>query len=174
VFGKQTAGVYISRAKRITASHNLIYNMPRAAICIGDGTWGGHAIEFNHCHETVRETGDHGPFNAWGRDKYWSLTQSHSSYTINHSLEAGWVEADAMETVIIRNNFFEERPESIEGVHGPVFGIDLDDGASNYEIYIILNYTHQFSAEKREAILGGNCARFYGLDSTITKDKSKS
>jgi hypothetical protein len=64
VFGKQTAGVYISRAKRITASHNLIYNMPRAAICIGDGTWGGHVIEFNHFHDTVRETGDHGPFNS--------------------------------------------------------------------------------------------------------------
>ena len=43
VFGKQIAGVYISRAKRITASHNEIFRMPRAAICIGDGTWGGHA-----------------------------------------------------------------------------------------------------------------------------------
>jgi hypothetical protein len=38
--------------------------MPRAAICIGDGTWGGHVIEFNHFHDTVRETGDHGPFNS--------------------------------------------------------------------------------------------------------------
>ncbi len=69
-FGKQVAGIYISRAKRITAAHNTIYNMPRAGICIGDGTWGGHLIEFNHIHDTVRETGDHGPFNAWGRDRY--------------------------------------------------------------------------------------------------------
>ena len=60
VFGKQTAGVYISRAKRITAAHNTIFNMPRAGICIGDGTWGGHVIEYNHIHDTVRETGDHG------------------------------------------------------------------------------------------------------------------
>jgi len=148
VFGKQTAGVYLSRAKRISASHNLIYNMPRAAICIGDGTWGGHIIEFNHFHDTVRETGDHGPFNAWGRDKYWSLTQSHLAYTKNHSLEAGPVEVDAMEPVIIRNNFFEEKPESIEGVHGPVFGIDLDDGASNYEIYN--NVTKNVSMKLRE------------------------
>jgi hypothetical protein len=148
VFGKQTAGVYLSRAKRISASHNLIYNMPRAAICIGDGTWGGHIIEFNHFHDTVRETGDHGPFNAWGRDKYWSLTQSHLAYTKNHSLEAGPVEVDAMEPVIIRNNFFEEKPESIEGVHGPVFGIDLDDGASNYEIYN--NVTRNVSMKLRE------------------------
>ncbi len=121
-FGKQVAGVYISRAKRMTVAHNLIYNMPRAAICIGDGTWGGHIVEFNHVHDTVRETGDHGPFNAWGRDRYWSLTQSHASYTKNHSLETGPVEVDAMEPVVVRNNLFEERPENIEGISGPVFG----------------------------------------------------
>ncbi|MBE0699318.1 MAG: right-handed parallel beta-helix repeat-containing protein, partial [Anaerolineaceae bacterium] len=51
-FGKQIAGVYISRAKRITVSHNEIYNMPRAGICIGDGTWGGHVIEYNYIHDT--------------------------------------------------------------------------------------------------------------------------
>jgi hypothetical protein len=148
VFGKQIAGVYISRAKRITVSHNLIYNMPRAGICIGDGTWGGHVIEFNHLHDTVRETGDHGPFNAWGRDKYWSLVQSHLPYTKHRSLEAGKVEVDAMEPVTMRNNFFEEKPESIQGIHGPVFGIDLDDGASNYEIYN--NITKGVSVKLRE------------------------
>jgi hypothetical protein len=125
-FGKQIAGVYISRAKRITASHNHIYNMPRAGICIGDGTWGGHVIEFNHIHNTCRETGDHGPFNAWGRDKYWCLSQSHMPYTIRRSHDAGLVKVDAMETVIVRNNFFEEKSG---------WGLDLDDGASNYEIY---------------------------------------
>jgi hypothetical protein len=126
VFGKQIAGVYISRAKRITASHNTIYNMPRAGICIGDGTWGGHVIEFNHIYDAVRETGDHGPFNAWGRERYWSLTQSHSSYSIPNSLEAGAVKTDAMEPVILRNNLFEDHSG---------WGLDLDDGASNYEIY---------------------------------------
>jgi hypothetical protein len=126
VFGKQTAGVYISRAKRITAAHNTIFNMPRAGICIGDGTWGGHVIEYNHIHDTVRETGDHGPFNAWGRERFWSLTQSHSAYSRSRSLEAGEVKVDAMETVIVRNNFFEERSG---------WGLDMDDGASNYHIY---------------------------------------
>jgi len=126
VFGKQIAGVYISRAKRIRAAHNTIFNMPRAGICIGDGTWGGHVIEYNHIHDTVRETGDHGPFNAWGRDRFWSLTQSHSPYSRGRSLEAGDVKIDAMEPVIVRNNFFEERSG---------WGLDMDDGASNYEIY---------------------------------------
>lgn len=125
-FGKQTAGVYISRARRITVSHNHIYNMPRAGICIGDGTWGGHVIEFNHIHNTCRETGDHGPFNAWGRDKYWCLSQSHQPYTLGRSHDAGAVKVDAMEVVTVRNNFFEEKSG---------WGLDLDDGASNYEIY---------------------------------------
>jgi hypothetical protein len=126
VFGKQIAGVYISHAKRITASHNLIYNMPRAGICIGDGTWGGHVIEYNHIHDTVRETSDHGPFNAWGRDRAWSLAQSHAPYTTERSVDAWDVLIDAMEPVIVRNNFFHEKSG---------WGLDLDDGASNYDIY---------------------------------------
>jgi len=126
VFGKQIAGVYISRAKRITAGHNLIYNMPRAGICIGDGTWGGHLIEYNHIHDTCRETGDHGPFNAWGRDRYWCLVQSHTEYLRDRSHDAGEVLTDAMEPVIVRHNFFQEKAG---------WGLDLDDGASNYDIY---------------------------------------
>jgi Right handed beta helix region len=126
VFGKQIAGIYISRAKRITASHNLIYNMPRAAICVGDGTWGGHIIEYNHTHDTVRETSDHGPFNAWGRDRGWSLAQSHAPYSSERSLDVWEATVDAMEPVIVRNNFFAEKSG---------WGLDLDDGASNYEIY---------------------------------------
>lgn len=127
VFGKQVAGVYISLAKRIIASHNLIYNMPRAGICIGDGTWGGHVIEYNYMHDTVRETSDHGPFNAWGRNRAWSLAQSHAyPYTDERSLDAWDVLVDAMEPVIVRNNLFEEKSG---------WGLDLDDGASNYDIY---------------------------------------
>jgi len=125
-FGKQIAGVYVSRAKRITASHNLMYNLPRAGICIGDGTWGGHVIEYNQTHDTVRETSDHGPFNAWGRDRGWALAQSHGPYTAERSLDVWEALVDAMEPVIVRNNFFDEKSG---------WGLDLDDGASNYEIY---------------------------------------
>jgi len=125
-FGKQIAGVYISRAKRISVSHNLMYNLPRAGICIGDGTWGGHVVEFNETHDTVRETSDHGPLNAWGRDRGWALAQSHGPYTSDRSLDVWEALVDAMEPVVIRNNFFNEKSG---------WGLDLDDGASNYEIY---------------------------------------
>lgn len=125
-FGKQIAGVYISRAKRITVSHNHIYSMPRAGVCIGDSTWGGHVIEHNHMHDTCRETSDHGPLNAWGRDRAWSLAQSHAPYTKERSVDAWDVLIDAMEPVIVRHNLFVEKSG---------WGLDLDDGASNFEIY---------------------------------------
>ena len=58
-------------AASITVSHCSIYDMPRAGINIGDGCWGGHVIEFCDVFDTVKETGDHGSFNSWGRDRYW-------------------------------------------------------------------------------------------------------
>ena len=126
VFGKQTAGVFISVAKRIHVEHNEIFRMPRAGICINDGTWGGHYIAYNHIFDTCRETGDHGPFNAWGRDRYWCLLHSHGpagNDSVCH--QAGNIFVDQMETVIVRNNFFKETRS---------WGLDLDDGASNYHI----------------------------------------
>jgi hypothetical protein len=132
-YGKQVAGVYISRAKRITASHNLIYNMPRTGICIGDGTWGGHLIEFNHMYDCIRETWDHAPFNSWGREPYWCLAHSHNETDFLAPHYAGNVKIWAMEPVIVRNNY----------IHGNVGYLDegyrqaivLDDGSSNYHVY---------------------------------------
>jgi len=53
--------------------HNSIYRVPRAGI-----TWGWHlgwaSIVDNDVFDTVLETGDHGAFNSWGRDRYWTLT----------------------------------------------------------------------------------------------------
>ncbi len=126
VFGKQIAGAYVSRAKRITVGHNHIHDMPRAGVCIGDGTWGGHVIEYNHVHDTCQETGDHGPFNSWGRDRGWCLSQSHGRGVgpINHAISDMLL--DPMETTVIRHNYFRENSG---------WGIDLDDGSANYDIY---------------------------------------
>ncbi len=68
---KQTAGVQIQLAQSITIRHCSIYDMPRAGINIGDGSWGGHVIEYCDVFDTVKETGDHGSFNSWGRDRFW-------------------------------------------------------------------------------------------------------
>ena len=61
-------------AQGITVRHCSIYDVPRAGINIGDGCWGGHVIEFCDIFDTVKETGDHGSFNSWGRDRYWGLS----------------------------------------------------------------------------------------------------
>ena len=50
----------------------------------------------------------------------------HAPYTAERSVDAWDVLVDAMEVVIIRNNFFNERSG---------WGLDMDDGASNYDIY---------------------------------------
>lgn len=121
---KQTAGVQIAMAMDIRVSHNSIYDVPRAGINIGDGTWGGHILEFNDVFNTVLETGDHGSFNSWGRDRFWHPRRNiMDSITLANPNMPNW---DAIHTTIIRNNRF-------RCDHG--WDIDLDDGSSNYHIY---------------------------------------
>ena len=121
---KQIAGVEISMSMDITVSHNTIYNVPRSGINISEGTWGGHIIEFNDVFNTVLETGDHGSFNSWGRDRFW-----HPDRAVMDKLVAehpDLILKDVQKTIIIRNNRF-------RCDHG--WDIDLDDGSSNYHIY---------------------------------------
>jgi alpha-L-rhamnosidase len=125
LFEKQITGVELSMCRAITLSHNTIYDTPRAGINISEGTWGGHILEFNDVFNTVKETGDHGSFNSWGRDRFWYPVREifDSLLTTNHK---DLVMADAIETVIIRNNRF----RCDRG-----WDIDLDDGSTNYHIY---------------------------------------
>ena len=129
--GKQVAGVYISMSHKIRASHNTIYNCPRAGICINDGTWGGHIIEYCDIWETVRETGEHGPFNAWGRERQWLGGSGSSKDFIKE-----YTKLDAIDPTIVRNNRIANFRKSISAGN---WTIDLDDGSSNFEIYNNLN-----------------------------------
>ena len=125
IWEKQTAAICISIAEFITVSGNTIHHMPRAGININDGCFGGHVIEKNDLFDCVRETGDHGPFNSWGRDRFWSLG-GFDTVGKNGEMKRPAARLDARSTNIIRNN-------RIHGLHA--FGIDLDDGSTNYEIY---------------------------------------
>ena len=126
-YGKQVAGVYISMSHKIKVAHNTIYNCPRAGICINDGTWGGHVIEFNDIWETVRETGEHGPFNSWGRERQWRGSRGSDEHFIKKLTKL-----DAIDNVIVRNNRIANYRKSISAGN---WTIDLDDGSSYYEIY---------------------------------------
>lgn len=121
---KQIAGVQISMSMDITVSHNTIYDVPRAGINISEGTWGGHVIAYNDVFNTVLETGDHGAFNSWGRDRYWHPKVSvMNEIAKNHP---SLITADVIKTITIHDNRFHCN-------HG--WDIDLDDGSSNYHIY---------------------------------------
>ena len=112
-FEKQVAGVEMSMTSKNTVWHNTIHTMPRAGINFNDGCWGGHLIEWNWVYNAVLETSDHGPLNAWGRDRN-LIFQNDPTAT----------KLDAVDTTTIQNNRFE--------IASPMFGIDLDDQSSNY------------------------------------------
>lgn len=120
---KQTAGVNIDLAQNITLRHCSIYDMPRAGINIGDGCWGGHLIEYCDVFDTVKETGDHGSFNSWGRDRFWRPSIAEVNAWVREVPDLPFL--DAVKPVILRNNRW-------RCDHG--WDIDLDDGSSNYII----------------------------------------
>ncbi|MHC5068808.1 MAG: right-handed parallel beta-helix repeat-containing protein, partial [Planctomycetota bacterium] len=124
IWGKQVAGVFISTAARITVDHCSIFDVPRAGICVGDGSWGGHVISHNDIWNTVRETSDHGPFNSWGRDRFWKTSFKGDNREM--------VLKDAVETVEIHHNRIANWWREGETAH---WTIDLDDGSSNYNIH---------------------------------------
>ena len=122
---KQTAGVNIDLAQNITVRHCSIYDMPRAGLNIGDGCWGGHTIEGCDIFDTVKETGDHGSFNSWGRDRYWGLKGADMNDLRDREKLKDLPLLDAVKPTTLRNSRW-------RCDHG--WDIDLDDGSSNYVI----------------------------------------
>ena len=122
---KQTAGVSIDLAQGITVRHCSIYDTPRAGINIGDGCWGGHVVEFCDVFDTVKETGDHGSFNSWGRDRFWCPDIQEVNSRVKQYPDLPRL--DTVNPIVLRNNRW-------RCDHG--WDIDLDDGSS---FYIITN-----------------------------------
>jgi hypothetical protein len=122
-FEKQVAGVEIAASMCDTVRHNTIYHCPRAGINFNDGYWGGHVIDYNKVYEVVLETSDHGPFNSWGRCRNWGCGSNWNNVpTLAASL------LDPMTPTIIRNNYLKNSDTNF-------FGIDLDDGSTNYSCH---------------------------------------
>lgn len=124
-YEKQTAAVCMSVSEFVTVRKNTIHHTSRAGINIHDGTFGGHVIEGNDLFDCVTETADHGPINCWGRDRYWSVPQ-HDAMGYYGRDKRAFALLDARNTTIIRGN-------RVYATYA--FGIDIDDGASNYDIY---------------------------------------
>ena len=114
---KQATGVEISMAYGITVKNCTICHTSRAGINISEGTFGGHRIEGCDVFDTVRETGDHGSFNSWGRDRFWHLEG------LADPDAAPYAGLDMLApNTIARNRFRCDRG----------WDIDLDDGSSRY------------------------------------------
>ena len=98
---KQSAGVEIDMAQDITVSHCSIYDVPRSGINIGDGCWGGHVIEYCDVFDTVKETGDHGSFNSWGRDRYWMPDRGAMDRRM--AAHPDWFKLDVVKPITLRD-----------------------------------------------------------------------
>ena len=120
---KQGAGVEISMSRRITVRHCSIYDTSRAGINIGDGCWGGDVIDGCDVFNTVQETGDHGSFNSWGRDRFWMPNPDATAPEVAKDTNLPFL--DVIEPITIRNSRW-------RCDHG--WDIDLDDGSTNYVI----------------------------------------
>lgn len=116
---KQSAGIQVSMAYGVTIRNCTLCHMPRAGINFSEGTFGGHRIEGCDVFDTVRETGDHGSFNSWGRDRYWHLEGADDvlSKALSH--------LDMISGNVITASRF-------RCDHG--WDIDLDDGSSYFTI----------------------------------------
>jgi hypothetical protein len=145
-FAKQCAAVFMANCQRVKIVHDHIYNAPRAGINVNNGRYGGHVFEFNDVHDTVRETADHGPFNSYGREPYWCQHVCHTDCVPQgyprhlgdkHHSFGSFEEICkyARETTIIRNNRFSATRLGGNPRPGLQFGIDLDDGSANYDVY---------------------------------------
>jgi len=116
---KQASGIEVSMAYGITIKNCTVCHTSRAGINLSEGTFGGHRIEGCDVFDTVRETGDHGSFNSWGRDRFWHVRDLDDRDA--HRYAALDMLAP---NVITRSRFRCDRG----------WDIDLDDGSSNFII----------------------------------------
>lgn len=134
---KQSSGVNLSVASRIKILHNTIHNSARSLINVNDGTFGGHEIAWNNLFDSQHETADHGPFNSWGRDRFWSVPAYNASGRYGKKLRNyrkdgkcyDITKIDAYQTTHIHHNRLHHNADAVHS-----WGIDLDDGSTNYEI----------------------------------------
>lgn len=138
IYEKQSSGVNLSVCFNVKILHNTICKSARSNINVNDGTFGGHEIAYNDIFDSQRETQDHGPFNSWGRDRFWSVPKYNAGGKYGDKIRRykkdgkiyDLTKIDSLGETVIHHNRFSH---SANAPHS--WGIDLDDGSSNYAIY---------------------------------------
>lgn len=70
MFVKQSGALYTALTANTTFTRNVAWDLPRAAVNINDGAFGGHTVSENLLFNCVTETSDHGCINTWDREPY--------------------------------------------------------------------------------------------------------
>lgn len=137
---KQTSSVNISMALDVTVRGNSLSDSPRACLNFSDNTWGGHLIQDNDIFDCVRETGDNGSINSWGRSRFWRTGASSNRFAslaqdvtfqgntggeLTTDQARALMHLDVVKPITINHNRF---------WHDGDWAIDLDDGSSNFVI----------------------------------------
>ena len=114
IFQKQSSAIFQAVSCLSIIKYNIIFNGPRSGINFNDGFGGNNKIFGNLLLNTCRESGDHGPFNAWDRLPYITKIRNGTS-SIIPGLN------------LIYNNMF-------IGTYQVQEAIDTDDGVCFYNI----------------------------------------
>ena len=137
-YEKQTSSVNIAMALDITVRGNSLSDSPRACLNFSDNTWGGHLIQDNDIFDCVRETGDNGSINSWGRSRFWKTGAANDAFAsladgvtfmgntggpLTAEQARAMMKLDVVKPITIDHNRF---------WHGGDWAIDLDDGSSNF------------------------------------------
>ncbi len=139
IWEKQSACINLAVCSRVRIEHCTLHHSARSCINVCGGAFGGHEIAYNDIFDAQTETMDHGPFNAWGRDRFWSVPEyggggEHGAEMRHYRAPDGGVFdvtlLDAAEPTELHHNRFFHAPGAPH-----TWGIDLDDGASNYEVH---------------------------------------
>ncbi|AZM48720.1 acyltransferase [Streptomyces sp. WAC 06738] len=139
-YEKQTSSVNISMALDVTVRGNSLSDSPRACLNFSDNTWGGHLIQDNDIFDCVRETGDNGSINSWGRSRFWRTGASSDKFAslaegvtfqgntggeLTAEQARAMMHLDVIRPITIDHNRF---------WHDGDWAIDLDDGSSNFRM----------------------------------------
>lgn len=137
-YEKQTSSVNIAMALDITVRGNSLSDSPRACLNFSDNTWGGHLIQDNDIFDCVRETGDNGSINSWGRSRFWKTGAANDAFAsladgvtfmgntggpLTAEQARAMMKLDVVKPITIDHNRF---------WHSGDWAIDLDDGSSNF------------------------------------------
>ena len=112
VLQKQSAFFVSAVACQNTVRGNVVFNVPRAALCFLDRFGGGDDVEGNLLFNTCRESGDHGAINYWSRQPYVTLVRDGATPSAIPAFSE------------IRSNLIVSNYEATAGC------VDTDDGSS--------------------------------------------